>query len=625
MATHFGMVIPGSTLPIPFETFAGSSGAPITLTGLAVGDILVYKDGSVTQRASTSGYTLLDTDGIDFDGITGIHGFSIDLADNTTADFFQAGSRYWVVVSPVTVDSQTMSFIAATFSIGYPLAIKNTFIATLSSQTSFTLNAGPAEDDALNGYEVVIHDCASAVQQSRAAILDYTGSTKTVTLAAAPTFTIAAKDNISILGPSPLMPTVTGRTLDVASTGEAGLDFTVLKSARDNTAQAGAAGTLTLDASASAVDDFYKGALIVLTGGTGAGQSRLCSGYTGSSKVAAVIPNWTTTPDNTSTFSVLPQGTGNLTHVNGSVISPSSTLDANLVSISGDTTAADNLEAALDGTGGVALTANVTGNVSGNVGGSVGSVATGGIAAASFAASAIDAAALAADAVAEIQSGLATAAALTVVDDFLDTEIAALTTAVNTIDDFLDTEIAAIKAKTDNLPTDPADASDVAASFATVNATLATLATALDTVDNFLDTEVAAIKAKTDNLPTDPADASDIAALFASLTTAVDTIDNFLDTEVAAIKAKTDLIPASPAATGDVPSAATIADTVLGRSVSFAESGAAEHSLCTIVLAGLESTVSGTTWTIRRTDGSTTHATKTVTTSASANPVVGVS
>lgn len=82
--------------------------------------------------------------------------------------------------------------------------------------------------------------------------------------------------------------------------------------------------------------------------------------------------------------------------------------------------------------------------------------------------------------------------------------LAAMITAV---DDYVDTEVAAIKAKTDNLPTDPADASDIAASFTTVNATLATIA-------GYIDTEVAAIKAKTDNLPVDPADASDIAAEF---------------------------------------------------------------------------------------------------------------
>lgn len=55
---------------------------------------------------------------------------------------------------------------------------------------------------------------------------------------------------------------------------------------------------------------------------------------------------------------------------------------------------------------------SVTGNVGGNVTGSVGSVASGGITATSIAADAIGASELAADAVTEIQSGLATAAAL---------------------------------------------------------------------------------------------------------------------------------------------------------------------------------------------------------------------
>lgn len=46
----------------------------------------------------------------------------------------------------------------------------------------------------------------------------------------------------------------------------------------------------------------------------------------------------------------------------------------NMTSISGDSTAADNLEAALDGTGGVTITADVTGNITGNLSGSAGSV-----------------------------------------------------------------------------------------------------------------------------------------------------------------------------------------------------------------------------------------------------------
>lgn len=126
--------------------------------------------------------------------------------------------------------------------------------------------------------------------------------------------------------------------------------------------------------------------------------------------------------------------------------------------------------------------------------------------------------------------------------------------------------ITAIKAKTDNLPSDPADASDIASSFSTVNSTLATIA-------SYIDTEVAAIKAKTDNLPSDPADASDIAASFSTVNSTLATISAYIDTEVSAIKAKTDNLPADPAdqsaveaaisaAIATVPTAAQNADAV---------------------------------------------------------------
>ena len=107
----------GDVLPIMFSTFDGGTGASITMTGLAVTDIEIYKDGSVTQRASDAGYTLLDTDGIDFDGLTGIHGFSIDTGDNTDAGFYTVGAWFHVVVSAITVDAQTVSFVAAAFRL----------------------------------------------------------------------------------------------------------------------------------------------------------------------------------------------------------------------------------------------------------------------------------------------------------------------------------------------------------------------------------------------------------------------------------------------------------------------------------------------------------------------------
>lgn len=217
---NLGKVKPGSTIYIPFETFGNSSPAPITITGLATSDIKVFKNGSTTERASASGFTLLDTDGIDFDSLTGIHGVSIDLADNTTADFWTAGGKYFVVISDITVDSLTMRFIPVMFEIGYSGAILDTTIATLASQTSFTLTNGPAEDDALNGCDVVIHDIASAVQIGLAAVLDYTGATKTVTLAAATTFTAAAGDNISVM-PRTNIYSVNGTLASAAGTVDA--------------------------------------------------------------------------------------------------------------------------------------------------------------------------------------------------------------------------------------------------------------------------------------------------------------------------------------------------------------------------------------------------------------------
>ena len=194
---HFGKVRPGSTLYVYFDTFDGGTGASITMTGLATTDIEIYKDGGTTTRASDTGYALLGTDGIDEFG-TGVHGFSVDLSSNAAAAFYEAGSHYVIVVASVTVDAQTVTFIAADFTIGYEGAIIDTTIATLASQTSFTLEEGSADDDAYNGCVVVVHDVASAIQVAQGIVSDYTGSTKTVTLAVDPAvFTMAAADSIS--------------------------------------------------------------------------------------------------------------------------------------------------------------------------------------------------------------------------------------------------------------------------------------------------------------------------------------------------------------------------------------------------------------------------------------------
>lgn len=126
----------------------------------------------------------------------------------------------------------------------------------------------------------------------------------------------------------------------------------------------------------------------------------------------------------------------------------------------------------------------------------------------------------------------------------------------------LDLLVDGIKAKTDLIPADPADQSQVEAAIAAAEAnirgidadSLKTISDQLDIVDTVAD----GIKARTDNLPDDPADESLIeAAIIASEGNirgiTGDTLDtlsgqlDIVDAVVDVIKLKTDLLPADPA------------------------------------------------------------------------------
>lgn len=91
-----------------------------------------------------------------------------------------------------------------------------------------------------------------------------------------------------------------------------------------------------------------------------------------------------------------------------------------------------------------------------------------------------------------------------------------------------------------------------------------------------------------------------------------------IDASVGAMAA--DVLTASALATD---AAQEIADEVLKRGVSNVEGAADTTSLAAVILAILESSVSGTTWTIRKTGG-TTFVTKTLTVDAAADPITGV-
>jgi hypothetical protein len=67
-----------------------------------------------------------------------------------------------------------------------------------------------------------------------------------------------------------------------------GMAETITAAAVTGSAVAGGAGTITLAAGASAVDDFYNGMVVSITSGTGNGHIGLITDYVGSTKVATV-------------------------------------------------------------------------------------------------------------------------------------------------------------------------------------------------------------------------------------------------------------------------------------------------------------------------------------------------
>lgn len=85
-------------------------------------------------------------------------------------------------------------------------------------------------------------------------------------------------------------------------------------------ASAGSAtDTIVLDASASAIDDFYNGMVCIATIDSNV-EVRVISDYVGSTQTATVVPDWNVAPDNNDTFVIkLPDGwqihQANATHI----------------------------------------------------------------------------------------------------------------------------------------------------------------------------------------------------------------------------------------------------------------------------------------------------------------------
>lgn len=208
---------------------------PVTITSAGSGDsatINLYGTTSGVTDGSSGGTTVTDSmvsnASINAQADTALSDINLDHLLKTADDDDVTNDS--VIAKMAASDGDWSGFSAATDALEAlrdrgdaawitgaggtpPQLLQSTTIATLATQTSFTLTAGSADDDAYNGAIVVVTNQSTSTQKAVGTVSDYTGASKTVTLSADPgIFTMATDDGIDViaaLGSAASAPTAT--------------------------------------------------------------------------------------------------------------------------------------------------------------------------------------------------------------------------------------------------------------------------------------------------------------------------------------------------------------------------------------------------------------------------------
>jgi hypothetical protein len=128
------------------------------------------------------------------------HAADIAAIENQTDDIGAAGAGLTALASQSSLDTLDNLVDTEIADIRRAIGPPTTTIASLASQTSFTLTAGSADDNAYNGWGLMVVDASTDAQRALGCVLDYTGLTRTVTLREDPgIFTMATTDNAVLL------------------------------------------------------------------------------------------------------------------------------------------------------------------------------------------------------------------------------------------------------------------------------------------------------------------------------------------------------------------------------------------------------------------------------------------
>jgi hypothetical protein len=178
--------------------------------------------------------------------------------------------------------------------------------STVSDKTGYSISGSITTLDGLNDVAATDIVSSGAITTSGGAVSTVTTVTNDVGL------TATAVDNI---WDEPLSGHTTGGTSGKSLNNAAG--FVVSDGTCQGTGQTST--NIRLASGESATEDIYKGDEIVITGGTGAGESALIIAYAQATKDCTVAPALVVTCDGTSTYEILPAH-ANTQAINGAAV-----------------------------------------------------------------------------------------------------------------------------------------------------------------------------------------------------------------------------------------------------------------------------------------------------------------
>lgn len=265
--------------------------------------------GQVIEGTCTGG-TVVIRGNFTTSGIT-----NLTLSDDARFDSVQLVDDVWDEVLNKTMHNVAQSGGKLLRQLAATVVRQDTAQGAGTGTNQIQLDAGASATDGAYDPSIVSIVDGTGAGQSRN-ILQYNGTTKTATVDR------NWKEN----------PDNTSEYLIISDAGR--------EHVNEGLALGGTSTSIILNALASSADDAYVGQTIFIRSGTGEDQAGLCDSYDGTTKVATIAEVWSTIPDTTSAYVMLPTSLHDDAKIDSVKLDTGTTIPAQIGALNDPTAAA---------------------------------------------------------------------------------------------------------------------------------------------------------------------------------------------------------------------------------------------------------------------------------------------